>query len=144
MLRAWFGQKHRAIKCPPPNRFRPYDLEAEKALLGGMLLSQDAIVAATAVRLMPHDLFQREHAVIYEAILNLYKEGVPADPVTVAEELRRSEQLESIGGGGALILLQAGTPSIGGAHHYARIVEEYSLLRRYNSARKQIARKGWR
>ena len=59
---------------------------------------------------------------------SLYGQGEPADPVTVADELRRADLLDALGGRGALLRLQAGTPASANAAHYARIVNELALL----------------
>ena len=60
----------------------------------------------------------------------LYGQGEPADPVTVAEELRRADLLDFVGGRATLLSIQAGTPASANAGHYARIVNELALLRR--------------
>ncbi|MDQ4132229.1 MAG: replicative DNA helicase [Actinomycetota bacterium] len=128
----------------PTTRVPPHSLEAEESLLGAMLLSRDAIVAAVEARLTPGDFYKPAHGHIFDAITSLYGQGEPADPVTVAETLRRADVLEAVGGGAVLISLQAGTPAIGNAARYARIVEEYSLLRRLIAVANQIAEIGYR
>jgi replicative DNA helicase len=110
-------------------RIPPHNLQAEESLLGAMLLSRDAIVSAVEVRLGPDDFYKPSHGHIFDAITSLYAQGEPADPVTVADELARAGLLEAVGGPAVLISLQAGTPAIGNAGRYARIVEEHALLR---------------
>ncbi len=126
---------------PPPSptpRLPPNNTAAEAAVLGAMLLSREAI--ADAVEVLESEHFYRPaHGHVYEAILSLYSAGEPIDAVTVAEELRRANLLEAIGGPSLLIDLQAGTPAIGNAAHYARIVEEHALLRRMISVSNEIA-----
>ncbi len=112
------------------NRVPPHNLQAEESLLGAMLLSRDAIVAAVEVQLSADDFYKPAHGHIFDAITSLYAHGDPADPVTVAESLSRAGVLDGIGGPALLITLQAGTPSIGNAGRYAHIIEEHSLLRR--------------
>ena len=124
-------------------RVPPHNLEAEESLLGAMLLSRDAIVAAVEAQLGPDDFYKPAHGHVFEAITSLYGQGEPADPVTVAEELRRAGLLEGIGGPATLISLQARTPAIGNATRYARIVEEYSLLRRLIAVAGEIAEMGY-
>jgi len=68
--------------------------------------------------------------VVYEAALGLHARGEPIDPVTMAEELRRSGHLESLGGSQALLRIQASTPASANSSHYAQIVSELSMLRR--------------
>ena len=124
-------------------RVPPHNLEAEESLLGAMLLSRDAIVAAVEAQLGQDDFYKPAHGHVFEAITALYGQGEPADPVTVAEELRRAGLLEGIGGPATLISLQARTPAIGNATRYATIVEEYALLRRLIAVAGEIAEMGY-
>ncbi len=124
-------------------RVPPHNLEAEESLLGAMLLSRDAIVAAVEAQLTGEDFYKPAHGHIFEAITSLYAQGEPADPVTVADELRRAGLLEGIGGPATLISVQARTPAIGNATRYATIVEEHSLLRRLIAVAGQIAESGY-
>src|SRR5215212_2845057 len=127
----------------PVTRVPPHNLQAEESLLGAMLLSRDAIVAAVEVQLTAGDFYKPAHGHIFDAITSLYAQGDPADPVTVAESLSRAGVLEGIGGPAILIGLQAGTPSIGNAGRYARIIEEHSLLRRLIRVAGDIAEMGY-
>jgi replicative DNA helicase len=125
------------------SRVPPHNLQAEESLLGAMLLSRDAIVAAVEVQLTADDFYKPAHGHVFDAITSLYAQGDPADPVTVAESLSRAGVLEAIGGPAILIGLQAGTPSIGNAGRYARIIEEHSLLRRLIRVAGDIAEMGY-
>jgi len=107
----------------------PHNLEAEASLLGAMLLRADAIVAAIEVGLSADDFYAPSHGQVYDAITSLHRRGDPADPLTVADELGRAGVLEDVGGGAALLSMQAGTPAIGSARRYARIVAEHSRSR---------------
>src|SRR5947208_16321046 len=111
-------------------RVPPHNLEAEQSLLGAMLLSRDAIVSAVEIQLGPDDFYRPAHGHIFDAVTSIYGQGEPADPVTVAEELRRAGLLDAVGGPAAIVALQANTPAIGNAGPYPRIVEEHALLRR--------------
>ncbi len=124
-------------------RVPPHNLEAEESLLGAMLLSRDAIVAAVEAQLTGEDFYKPSHGHIFEAVTSLYAQGEPADPVTVADELRRAGLLEGIGGPATLISVQARTPAIGNATRYATIVEEHSLLRRLIAVAGEIAESGY-
>ena len=124
------------------DRTPPHDLQAEESLLGAMLLSRDAI--SSAVELCKADDFYRpSHGHIFEAICSLYAQGEPADPVTVADELKRADLLDSAGGTGNLVALQANTPAIANAGRYARIVQEHALLRRLIGVASEIAEMGY-
>jgi replicative DNA helicase len=107
----------------------PHNLQAEESLLGAMLLNRDAIASAVEV-VSADDFYRPSHGHVYEAICTLYGAGEPADPVTVAEELKRAGLLEAVGGPSTLITLQAHTPATSSAAKYARIIEELALLRR--------------
>jgi replicative DNA helicase len=107
-----------------------------------MLLSREAIAAAVE-RCTAENFHKPAHGHVYEAIMSLYGRGEPADPVTVAEELRRDGLLDMLGGSGALVALQAGTPTTSNAGHYARIVEEHALLRRLIGVANEIAEIGY-
>jgi len=123
-------------------RVPPHNLQAEESLLGAMLLSRDAIAAAVE-RCGPDDFYKPAHGHIYDAVCSLYSQGEPADPVTVADELRRADLLDVSGGPAVLIALQANTPATANAGRYARIVEEHALLRRLIGAANEIAELGY-
>ena len=123
-------------------RVPPHNLGAEESLLGAMLLSREAI--ADAVELTrAEDFYKPAYGHVFEAVKSLYGAGEPADPVTVAEELRRAGLLEQVGGVQKLLDLQQQTPSIGNARRYARIVDENALLRRLIGVAGDIAEMGY-
>jgi len=124
-------------------RVPPHNLEAEESLLGAMLLSRDAITAAVEAHVETSDFYKPAYGHIYEAIQSLHGQGEPADPVTVAEELRRVDLLDGIGGRPALLQIQANTPASANAGHYARIVNELALLRRLIGVAGDIAEMGY-
>jgi replicative DNA helicase len=125
-----------------PGRVPPHNPDAERSLLGAMLLSRDAI--ATALETVRADDFHSPaHGHVFDAVAALYAAGEAVDPVTVAEELRRAGLLEEIGGPATLISLQATTPAVGSAARYAHIVEEHALLRRLIGVAGEIAEIGY-
>ncbi len=130
------GGNSRGVRVPPN------DLQAEESLLGAMLLSRDAIASAVE-SCRTEDFYRPAHGHIFEAICSLYAQGEPADPITVADELKRADLLEAAGGPGDLIGLQANTPAIANAARYARIVQEHALLRRLISVAGEIAEMGY-
>ena len=120
----------RVARSSAGGRVPPHDLQAEESLLGAMMLSKDAIAAASEIIGGPDDFYKPAHGHIYEAIIGLYGTGEPVDPVTVADALTRVDLLEAIGGTGVLVNLQSRTPATTSAGRYAKIVEEHALLRR--------------
>jgi replicative DNA helicase len=123
-------------------RVPPHNLDAEESLLGAMLLSRDAIASALECT-VAEDFYKPAHGHVYGAVMALYARGEPADPVTVADELRRSGLLDAVGDASVLISLQVNTPSTANAAHYARIVEEHALLRRLVTVAGEIAELGY-
>ena len=107
-----------------------------------MLLSRDAIAAAVEI-CGAADFYKPAHGHVFEAITSLYSQGEPADPVTVADELRRADLLDAIGGPAILLSLQANTPATSNAARYARIVEEHALLRRLIGVAGEISELGY-
>jgi replicative DNA helicase len=114
----------------PGGRGPPHNLEAEESLLGAMMLSREAITAAVEARLLGDDFYKPAHGVVFAAALALHARGEPVDPVSMAEELRRSGQLEALGGSHALLRIQSATPASANSAHYAHIVAELSMLRK--------------
>src|SRR6478672_1522227 len=132
-----------SVRRRASGRVPPHNLEAEESLLGAMLLSRDAITAAVEAHVEVSDFYKPAHGHIYEAIQSLHGQGEPADPVTVAEELRRADLLDGIGGRTTLLQIQANTPASANAGHYARIVNELALLRRLIGVAGDIAEMGY-
>jgi replicative DNA helicase len=123
-------------------RVPPHSIQAEESLLGAMLLSRDAIAAAVEV-VSADDFYKPVHGHVYDAITALFGQGEPVDPVTVADQLRRAGLLDAVGGPAALVSLQAGTPAVGSAARYGRIVEEHAMLRRLIGVAGEIAEIGY-
>jgi replicative DNA helicase len=130
---------------PPSEEFSrqpPQDMAAEQSVLGGMLLSKDAI-ADVLERLRPGDFYRPAHQNVYDAILDLYGRGEPADAVTVAAELDRRGMLRRIGGAPYLHTLISTVPTAANAGYYATIVAEKALLRRLVEAGTRVVQYGY-
>ena len=134
------------MDASPPSedygRQPPQDLAAEQSVLGGMLLSKDAI-ADVLERLRPGDFYRPAHQNVYDAILDLYGRGEPADAVTVAAELDRRGLLRRIGGAPYLHTLISTVPTAANAGYYAGIVAEKALLRRLVEAGTRVVQYGY-
>ena len=120
----------------------PHDVAAEQCVLGGMLLSKDAISDVIEV-IRPSDHYRPAHQLVHEAILDLYARGEPADPITVSNELSRRGELTRIGGAPYLHTLIASVPTAANAGYYARIVRERAILRRLVEAGTRIVQFGY-
>ncbi len=120
----------------------PQDLAAEQSVLGGMMLSKDAI-ADVLERLRPKDFYRPNHQQIYDAILGLFGQGEPADAVTVAAALDRRGVLRRVGGAPYLHTLIATVPTAANAGYYAGIVAEKAVLRRLVEAGTRVVQYGY-
>lgn len=110
---------------PTPDRIPPNDTAAEQCVLGGMLLSADAIGQVVEF-LRTVDFYRPAHATIYDAILTLYNRGEPVDPMTVTAALARTGDTERTGGAPYLHTLVNTVPVAANAGYYARRVRELS------------------
>ncbi len=124
------------------DRTPPQDNAAEQSVLGAMLLSKDAIADASE-ELRGTDFYRPAHEIIFDAIVDLYGRGEPADPVTVAAELQRRGELQRIGGAPYLHTLSANVPIAANAGYYAEIVHEKAILRRLVTAGTKIVQLGY-
>ena len=127
---------------PEFDRQPPQDITAEQSVLGGMLLSKDAIADVIEV-LRPNDFYRPAHEVVYECVLDLYGRGEPADPITVSAELERRGELLRIGGAPYLHTLIATVPTAANAGYYAEIVADKAILRRLVEAGTRIVQLGY-
>lgn len=123
------------------DRQPPQDLSAEQSVLGGMMLSKDAI-ADVLESLRPNDFYRPAHQVVYESILDLYGRGEPADPITVSADLDRKGDLRRVGGAPYLHTLISIVPTAANAGYYAEIVAEKAILRRLIEAGTRIVQMG--
>jgi replicative DNA helicase len=116
----------------------PANLEAERAVLGSLLIDPDAIIKV-ANFLRAEDYFRERHAWIYDVMMSLQERHEPLDFVTVQDELERRGQLQEVGGPAYLTELASSTPTSINVDFYARIVERTALLRRLITAATEIA-----
>ena len=137
----WTGSPERR-SAPTYDRQPPQDIPAEQSVLGGMLMSKDAI-ADVVEAVKAADFYKPAHALIYDAIVDLYSRGEPADQITVAAELDRNQSLARAGGGVYLHTLIATVPTAANAGFYAQIVAEKAILRRLVDAGTRIVQLGY-
>ncbi|HSR85098.1 MAG TPA: replicative DNA helicase [Streptosporangiaceae bacterium] len=123
-------------------RTPPHDLAAEQCVLGGMMLSKDAISDVLDV-IKPHDYYRPAHQIVHDVILDLYGRGEPADAVTVAAELTRNGDIARVGGAPYMHTLIASVPTAANAGYYARIVRERAILRRLIEVGTRIVQLGY-
>jgi replicative DNA helicase len=132
----------RAGASPIYDRVPPHNLEAEESVLGSMLLSKDAI-AEVLESLHEEDFYRPAHRTVFRSVLDLYSHGQAVDPITVAEELRRSGELADVGSAPFLHTLVSSVPTAANAGYYARIVKEAGILRRLIDVGTRIVQLGY-
>jgi replicative DNA helicase len=106
----------------------PASLDAERAVLSALLLSDERIGQVSEI-LLPSDFYNYHHKIIYETILAVSQQAKRVDLVTLQDELKKKKQLELVGGLSSLISLQEDIPSLGLVEQHARIVKEKAILR---------------
>jgi replicative DNA helicase len=124
------------------DRTPPSDNVAEQSVLGAMLLSKDAIADVVEV-IRGVDFYRPAHETIYDAVIDLYSRGEPADAVTVSAELQRQGELGKVGGAPYLHTLVSSVPIAANAAYYAQIVREKAILRRLVDVGTRIAQMGY-
>lgn len=110
-------------------RTPPQDLDAERAVLGGMLIDKDAVPRVLEI-LSPEDMYRDAHREIMQIVVNLFQRNEPADLVTVTNALRNTHQLEAVGGAAYLAELTDHVPTTANIAYYAKIVHAQATLRR--------------
>ena len=115
----------------------PSNVEAERMIIGVVLLDNQ-VVNQVVERLKPEDFSYFSHRRIYEKMIQLVEQGHGIDPVTLEEELRRSGELESVGGVAYISTLYDGVPRFSNLDSYIKIVKGKSTLRRLINASNQI------
>ncbi len=126
-----------ALKIPP------HSIEAEQAVLGGLMLDNEAW-DQVADRVADADFYRRDHRLIFRAVANLAEAGQPMDAVTLSEWLKSNAELEDAGGLAYIGALARDTPSSAHIRAYADIVREKSVLRQMIRAGTAVAESGYR
>ncbi len=124
------------------DRLLPQNVEAEQAILGGLLIDRVA-VARVATFLHPQDFYLPIHGDIYAAMLDLYRDNSPSDLVTLSDHLEQLGKLDEVGGLAFLSQLASVVPTSINVEYYGRIVERLAVLRRLIDAGSQIASIGY-
>ena len=133
-----------ALPGDDQGQLQPHDFPAEQAVLGGMLLSKDAIKDVLDVIRKSRIFYRPAHQIVFEVVYDLYTDRRPTDTISVAAELGRRNLLERAGGASYLHTLIASVPTAANAGHYARRIVEMARWRAMCEASAsigQIARK---
>ena len=123
-------------------RVPPHSAEAEKSVLGAAMLSKDALFDVMEV-VKPADFYDENHKEIFQAMIDLNRKNAPVDALTVAEELKKRNSLEMVGGRAYIASLSSMTPTTSNAMEYGRIVAEKASVRRLIETADDIVTKGY-
>ena len=123
-------------------RVPPQNIEAEQAVIGGMLIEKEAI-SKVAEFLKADDFYREAHRLIFEAMLELFNKNEAVDLVTVTEALRKNDKLEAVGGIAYITSLANSVPTAANINYHGKIVEEKALLRGLINSATHIASMGY-
>jgi replicative DNA helicase len=139
------GVAHDAMQCADEDEEQslpPHSTQAEEAVLGSVL-KNGLSIADVLPFLKPHHFYEMRHGQIYAAMAALFERASALDYHTIADELAHQGTYESSGGLLRLSEINLATPSAAHIEHYARIVLEHAVRRRYISAAQQVAELAW-
>lgn len=126
----------KALRTPPHN------IDAEKALIGAIILKPD-LMHDVSVTVYPESFFADKHRQIYKAILEIFTKGDPIDLLSVTTRLKSNQQLERIGGASYLTELTETVPAAGNGHYYSELVQSRAVLRGLINAGDDISELGY-
>ena len=127
---------NRALRTPPHN------IDAEKALLGAIILKPD-VMHDVSVTVYPESFYADKHRAIYEAVVSIFSKGDPIDVVSLVTKLKANGTLERVGGASYITELIETVPAAGNSHYYAELVQGKSALRNLIYAADDIAEIGY-
>ncbi len=136
-------ERHSHSSAVEALRVPPHSIDAEQAVLGGLMLAPDAL-DKVADKLAEQDFYRKDHRLIWRAISELAVKGMPCDAVTLGDWFEANGLAEMVGGASYLIELANATPSAANIAAYAEIVREKSVLRQLIDAGTSITEDGYR
>ena len=131
-----------ADKSIPVGKIPPQNLDAEKSLLGSVLIDEETLADITE-HVTLKDFYDKRHAVVYDAMMRLYEKRKPVDLLTLTDELKRKKELDEIGGSAYLTELTNYVPTSAHAESYAEIVAQKAVRRRLIKASAEISEMGF-
>ena len=121
-------------------RVPPQAVDIEQAILGAILLEQEALPKSLEILSDENSFYDRRHQTIFAALSELFRRGVPVDLITLTEELRRRKELDKVGGANYLNELSAHMSAVANVEYHARIIAEKYLLRQLIEKTTQLTR----
>lgn len=131
-----------AVKEVPAGKVPPHNLDAEKSLIGAVLIDDDTL-ADISEHVTHKDFYDKRHGIIYESMMRLYEKNKPVDLLTLTDELKRKGQLEEIGGSAYLTELTNYVPTAAHSEAYAELVSQKAVRRRLIKASGEISELGF-
>lgn len=123
-------------------RIPPQSIDAEKSLLGAVLIDEE-IIADVSEQVSPKDFYDKRHHTVFAAMMRLYERHKPVDLLTLTEELKKKDQLEIVGGSAYLTELTNYVPTAAHAVAYAELVAQKAVRRRLIKASSEISEMGF-
>ncbi len=124
------------------HKIPPQNLEAEQSVIGGILLENEAMSKVLEV-LIPDDFYRESHRKILHSMIQLFEKNEPIDLITLTNQLKGTNQLDTIGGSAYLSSLVDSIPTAANITYYARIVKEKAILRRLIATATEIVSRGY-
>ena len=115
----------------------PQDIDAEKSVLGALMLEPNAIIKVADI-LLPKDFYKPEHQIIFQATLELFRKSKPIDILSVTSHLKEKKQLKDVGGSSYLTELVNSVPTTAHINHYADLIKKKSVFRELITASSEI------
>lgn len=131
-----------ANKTVPAGKIPPQNIDAEKSLLGAVLIDEETLADITE-HVTLRDFYEKRHSMIYDAMMRLYEKRKPVDLLTLTDELKRKKELEDVGGSAYLTELTNYVPTSAHAESYAEIVAQKAVRRRLIKASGEISEMGF-
>lgn len=131
-----------ATNPTPAGKIPPQNVDAEKSLLGAVLIDED-VLADVSEHVRVDDFYDKPHGVIYGAMMRLYERHRPVDLLTLTDELKRKKELDTVGGSAYLTELTNYVPTAAHAETYAEIVAQKAVRRRLIKASADISELGY-
>ena len=131
-----------AKKAVNTGKLPPQNLDAEMSLLGAVLIDEE-VLSDISEHVKPNDFYDKRHSLVFGAMMRLFERHKPVDLLTVTEELKRKDQLETVGGSAFLTELTNYVPTAAHAESYAEIVAQKAVRRRLIKASSEISEMGF-
>ena len=118
-------------------RIPPHSIEAEQAVLGAMLMNKDAVMVASEI-ITGEDFYQTAYGIIFDSVVDLFKEGKPVDLITLQEQLKAKNVPPEISSMEFVKDLLEGTQTSANVKYYAEIVRDKAVLRKLSGSTKRL------